>query len=151
MITRITRRATFARQLRLPGVALAYAAVVVVIANVAFGMADIFTPGEVSPARTGLYDSRIPIVSPVDPGTIAKAITEATGGEPTIGLPLPVTVVAINRKVAAPAVAAAAPITPATTPTYTAVTRVQTLTLTSLLSLIPTNLRFPPRAKPHRR
>jgi hypothetical protein len=62
-----------------------------------------------------------------------------------------VTVVAINRKVAAPAVAAAVPITPATTPTYTAVTRVQTLTLTSLLSLIPTNLRFPPRAKPHRR
>jgi hypothetical protein len=77
---------------RLVAVAACYVFATLVIANVAFGMTAFFTRGAgAAPARTGAYNTAQapPNVAPVDPGKIGKAITEATGGAPTIGLPLP--------------------------------------------------------------
>ena len=120
----------------------------ILVANVAFGTSTFFNRHANAPARTGGYDTRIPMVAAVNPDTIAKSITEATGGSPTIGLPLPAQAPVV------PQVAATQPlsvrITATTTPTYTAATRVATFSWTDLLSVIPTNLRYPPRAHPQR-
>jgi len=126
----------------------AYLTGLILVANVAFGTSTFFNRHANAPARTGGYDTRIPMVAAVNPDTIAKSITEATGGSPTIGLPLP------EQALVVPKVAATQPtlkrITAKTTPTYTAATRVATFTWMDLLSVIPTNLRYPPRAHPQR-
>jgi hypothetical protein len=134
-------------------IAAAYMTGLVLVANAAFGTNTFLNRHATAPARTGGYDTRIPMVAAVNPDTMARSITEATGGAPTIGLPFP------EQAPAAPAATQpASPVmTARTTPTYTAATRVSTISVstttswTSLLSLIPTNLRFPPRAKPQRR
>ena len=100
----------------------AYLTGLILVANVAFGTSTFFNRHANAPARTGGYDSRIPMVAAVNPDTIAKSITEATGGSPTIGLPLPL------PAEAPPVVAAAQPLsvrmTAKTTPTYTAATQI---------------------------
>ena len=71
-------------------IALSYVAGLLLVANLAFGASTFFGQGvSTPPARTGSYDSRLPAVAPVDGQQVARAITEASGGPPTIGLPLP--------------------------------------------------------------
>ncbi|TMC67535.1 MAG: hypothetical protein E6J13_16435 [Chloroflexi bacterium] len=124
----------------------AYLLGLVLVANLAFGTGTLSGRGASVPARTGGYDSRLPLVSPVDPATVGKAIIEAAGGPPTIGMPQPEPPTVANVTTTQPVA-----ITPTTAPTYTAVTRTSTTAnWSSLLSLIPSDLRFPPRASPHR-
>src|SRR5205823_5948495 len=75
----------------------AYLIGLILVANAAFGTSTFFNRQANAPARTGGYDTRIPMVAAVNPDTIAKSITEATGGSPTIGLPLPVEVVVVPK------------------------------------------------------
>ena len=133
---------------RVVAVAICYIAGLILVANIAFGTSAVFG-GSTGPARTGGYNTRLPIVAPVDSGKVAKAIIESTGGAPTIGQPLPADVPAPPTVTANPV--ASRPISITTTPTYTAATQVSTNPYASLLALIPTNLTFPPRGKPHHR
>ena len=132
---------------RVVAVAICYIAGLILVANIAFGTSAVFG-GSTGPARTGGYNTRLPIVAPVDSGKVAKAIIESTGGAPTIGQPLPADVPA-PTVTANPVASQTISIT--TTPTYTAATQVSTNPYASLLALIPTNLTFPPRGKPHHR
>ena len=132
---------------RVVAVAICYIAGLILVANIAFGTSAVFG-GSTGPARTGGYNTRLPIVAPVDSGKVAKAIIESTGGAPTIGQPLPADVPA-PPTVTDPV--ASRPVSITTTPTYTAATQVSTNPYASLLALIPTNLTFPPRGKPHHR
>ena len=133
---------------RVAAVAICYIAGLIVVANIAFGTSAVFG-GSTGPARTGGYNTRLPIVAPVDSGKVAKAIIESTGGAPTIGQPMPADVPAPPTVTANPV--ASQTITITTTPTYTAATQVSTNPYASLLALIPTNLTFPPRSNPRRK
>ena len=135
---------------RLLFVAACYITGLVLVCNFVFGAGTFVNRHDTGPARTGGYDSRIPMVAAVDPDAIAGAITEATGGPPTIGLPSPVAQPSVPSVPSTQPVAVLR-ITAKTTPTYTAATKVATFSLADLVALIPTNLAFPPRAKPHRR
>ena len=132
---------------RVVAVAICYIAGLILVANIAFGTSAVFG-GSTGPARTGGYNTRLPIVAPVDSGKVAKAIIESTGGAPTIGQPLPADVPA-PTVTANPVASQTISIT--TTPTYTAATQVSTNPYASLLALIPTNLTFPPRSNPRRK
>jgi len=133
---------------RVAAVAICYIAGLIVVANIAFGTSAVFG-GSTGPARTGGYNTRLPIVAPVDSDKVAKAIIESTGGAPTIGQPLPADVPAPPTVTANPVASQTISVT--TTPTYTAATQVSTNPYVSLLALIPTNLTFPPRSNPHRK
>ncbi len=130
--------------------ALAYVVGLIVVTNLGFGMSIFSGQGASSPpTRTGVYGGRLPTVAPVDGKEVATAIAEANGGQPTIGLPPPddssqgTTTVASTQTVA--------PISSTTTPTYTGATQVSTISIASLLALIPTSLTFPHPANPHRK
>ncbi len=132
--------------------ALAYVAGLVIVANLAFGMSIFFGQGASSPpARTSVYGSRQPIVAPVDGKQVANAITEANGGPPTIGLPLPDDSSLTQAITTVASIQPIAPISSTTTPTYKGATQVNTISTASLWALIPTNLSFPPRAKLRRK
>jgi len=131
---------------RLVAIAICYIAGLILIANLAFGT-SMFFGASAGPARTGAYDTRLPIVAPVDPGTIAKAVIEAAGGDPTIGQPLP----AAPPNVQSAPPATTGTISPNTTPTYSGVTTASTISYADLLALIPTYLTFPSHANPHRK
>jgi hypothetical protein len=138
------RRATAFRWTLVP-IALSYVVGLLFVANLAFGVSIFFAQGvSAPPASTGMYDSRLPVVAPVDGKQVAQAITEASGGPPTIGLPLP------DDSSPTPT-QDVAPISSTTTPTYKATTQVSTMSIASLLAMIPTNLSYPPRAKPQRK
>jgi hypothetical protein len=82
-------RATAFRWTLVP-IALSYVAGLLLVANLVFGASTFFGQGvSTPPARTGSYDSRRPAVAPVEDKQVARAITEVSGGSPTIGLPLP--------------------------------------------------------------
>jgi hypothetical protein len=140
-------------RLRLVGLAACYVLALAIVAIIAFGESMFFARGtSAGPARTGAYGGRIPMVAPVDGQEIALAITEATGGPPTIGMQLPPDRPATAATTTTITTKPVASISVMTTPTYTAVTRTSTrANWYSLLSLIPSNLRFPPRSSPHRR
>ena len=136
---------------RLVAIGACYMLALVVMTNMFFGTVVFFGGrGSTNPARTGAYGTRLPLVAPVDPHTIARSITEATGGPPTIGMPLPADQpVASTTKPRSSSSGLA--ISRATTPTYTAATKTAgTNNYANLLSLIPTYLTFPPKASPHR-
>ena len=125
-------RATAFRWTLVP-IALSYVAGLLLVANLAFGASPFFGQGvSTPPARTGSYDSRLPAVAPVDGQQVARAITEASGGPPTIGLPL--------RDDSSPTPAITAPVTFTTTPTYKATMQVSTIPIASLHALVPTHL-----------
>jgi hypothetical protein len=147
----LTRR--FNLRWRPAAVAAGYVLALAMVANLAFGASGFFARGaSTAPARTGGYAGRLPVVTPLDGQRIALAITEASGGPPTIGVPLPVDQPPSTTTTTASAPKPAGTITVTSTPTYTAVTKTSTTPYWySLLSLIPTNLKFPPRASPHRR
>ena len=133
-------RATAFRWTLVP-IALSYVAGLLLVANLAFGASTFFGQGvSTPPARTGSYDSRLPAVAPVDGQQVARAITEASGGPPTIGLPLR------DDSSPTPAITAVAstqygaPVTFTTTPTYKATMQVSTIPIASLHALIPTHL-----------
>jgi hypothetical protein len=143
------KRSLSISQWRLAVVVAGYLLGLALMANLAFGTSTFFGKQGTGPARTGAYDTRLPVVGIVDPMTIGKAITEAAGGPPTIGMPLPAPQPQpVAAKPAQPV--AVARITAKTTPTYTATKAVATNPYASLLALIPTNLTFPGRARPHR-
>ncbi len=142
----LVRRLSFGRW-GLVVIGAAYLIGLIIVANVAFGTSTFFNRHATAPARTGGYDTQIPMVAAVNPDTIAKSITEATGGAPTIGLPLPAQALVVPN--AASTQPTLTGITATTTPTYTATKRVGTFSWKDVLS-IPTNLRYPPRAHPHR-
>ncbi len=131
-------------------VAACYVTALLLVSNFAFGAGTFINRHDTGSARTGGYDSRIPMVAAVDPDSMAGAVTEATGGPPTIGLPLPVTQPSVSTGPSTQPIAAPR-ITATTTPTYTAATQVTAISWASLVALIPTNLNFPRPAKPHRR
>jgi hypothetical protein len=137
-------------RLRLVIVAMCYVVALAVIANFAFGASMSFGRGaSTGPARTGSYGGRLPMVTPVDGHQIALAITEATGGAPTIGLQLPPDEPATTTATTTTAAVATTGVT--TSPTYKAVAATSTTpNWYNLLSLIPT-LKFPGKASPHRR
>lgn len=82
---------------RLVAIGACYVLALVAITNMFFGTVVFFgVRGSTNPARTAAYDTRLPLVPPVDPVRIAAAVTEATGGPPTIGLPLPATVAPVT-------------------------------------------------------
>jgi hypothetical protein len=153
------RRYRFRVASRAVGGAAAYVLVLLMVANGVFlaGLAGGGGIG-VNLARTGIYaDLHVPSVTPVDPGQIAEAVTgggqaagarrvpdelttEGAGGAGSTG--------SAQRSVpeAGPQAAASASVSSTTTPTYTAATKVGTLSIASLLAEIPLTVTFPPGA-----
>ena len=97
---------------RLVFIAICYVAGLLFIANLAFGT-SMFFGASTGPARTGTYNTRVPIVAPLDPDMIPEAIIEAAGdqpatgattigatttSEPTIGQPLTVDVLTAGKR-----------------------------------------------------
>ena len=130
------RRPSFARW-RLVAVAICYIAGLIVIGNLAFGN-SMFLGASTSHTRTGAYNTRLPLVAPVDSGKVAKAVIEAAGGQPTIGQPLPADAPApASENPSTPPVTTAS-ISAPTTPTYGAVSKSTTLSYADWLALIQT-------------
>lgn len=141
-------------------IAAGYMLALALVANFAFG-AEFFGAGQYARiAGAGTYGSTLTSAAPVDVQQIAKDISEAGGGPPTIGQPLsakpkpaavaaPATVPSSATTVTLRGTAVA--VSPTTTPTYKAATTVSNLSIASLLAMIPTNLTFPPQANAHHR
>ena len=142
-------------------IAAGYMVALALVANFAFG-AEFFGASQYArPARVDMYGNTLTSAAPVDVQQIANDISEAGGGPPTIAQPRPAETSATEAPMAQ---AAAAPgttlvtihgttvaVSKTTTPTYTALTRVSTLQIASLLAMIPTNLTFPSHAGAHHR
>ena len=137
-------------------VGAAYLLGLLVIGNLVFGASTLFVQRPSGAARTGAYSSGLPVAAAVNPDTIGKAISEAGGGPPTIGLPLPEALPAVAAAPAKPdkpkktAVALVSKrMIAKTTPTYKAMVKTATSpNLTLLLALIQSYLRSQPTARP---
>jgi hypothetical protein len=142
------------------GGAAAYVLALVLVANGVF-LAGLSGGGGigVNLARTGIYgDLHVPSVSPVDPAQMAEAVTG--GGRATVARRVPDELTVDQRSggsstgsaqrsvpEAGPRAAAPGTISSTTTPTYTAATRVSTLSIASLIAAIPLTITFPPGAR----
>jgi hypothetical protein len=136
---------TRALNLKVIAIALLYVAALMFVANVAFGASVFFVGGSSDrPARTALYAGLPPAAAPIDGSVITPAINEANGGPATIGRAKPAD--QASSPTTSSATGKVAAITSSTTATATAQTQLTTLSLATVLALIPT-ITLPARGK----
>ena len=81
-------------------VAVMYVMTLALVANLAFGAAFLTHGAFVRPPQTAMYGTGLTTAAPVDVQQISKAISEANGGPPTIGQPLPAPVIPLALQTA---------------------------------------------------